>query len=159
MKIVLDTNVLMNGVRDEFSHGRRLIQAVLDGKIQAALSHRIKREHELITQRELHDQEYLVVLEQFYQVAEWVRPQRQFSVVEVDHEDDKFVDVAVAAGADYIVTSDSDLLDLDEVEKVKMITPENCWNLISGENEKENAAWKSWITSIGLGESTSSDKI
>lgn len=151
MKVVIDTNVLMNGVQDEFSYGRRLIQAVLDGKIQAAISHKIKREHELITQRELRDAEYLEFLEQLYQKAEWVRPLRQLRAVTEDHEDDKFVDAAVAAGANYIVTSDSDLLDLEEIEGVKMITPDACWTLVSGETQEENGAWTSWMKSIGLG--------
>lgn len=152
MKIVLDTNVLMNGVQDEYSIGHRLIQAVLDGKIQALISHRIKRENELITRRELHDQEYIDLLDAFYQQAEWVRPLRHLNAVKEDHEDDKFVDAAVAGSADYIVTSDSDLLDLEEVEGVKMITPQECWNILSGEDAREdNAPWKNWMKSIGLG--------
>lgn len=151
MKIVLDTNVLMNGVQDENSVGHRLIQAVLEGKIQAAISHRIKRENELITRRELHDQEYIDLLDQFYQKAEWIRPLRQLHAVTEDHEDDKFVDAAVAASADYVVTSDSDLLDLGEIEGVKMITPQVCWNILSGDSGEDNAPWKNWMKSIGLG--------
>lgn len=153
MKIVLDTNVLMNGVQDEFSVGHRLIQAVLEGKIQAAISHRIKRENELITRRELHDQEYIDLLEEFYQKAEWIRPFRQLHAVKDDHEDDKFVDAAVAAGADYIVSSDAHLLDLVEVEGVKIISPKECWNIVSGEDNQgeENGNWKNWMRSIGLG--------
>lgn len=150
MKIVLDTNVLMNGVQDDSSYGRRIIDAILAGKIIGIISHKIKRENDLITSRELKDASYLQLLQQYYDTAEWIRPHVHLNAVEEDHEDDKFVDTAVSAGAEYIVTSDSDLLDLGQVEQVKIITPQQFWAVYSDADET-GGAWNSWMKSIGLG--------
>jgi len=50
-----------------------------------------------------------------------------------DPNDDKIVACALAAGAEYIVTRDKDLLSLGEYEGVAMITPEEFLHVLRGQ--------------------------
>ena len=40
-----------------------------------------------------------------------------------DPDDNRFIEAAVAGGADYLVTGDRDLLDLTEYEGIEIVTP------------------------------------
>ena len=51
MKIVLDTNVLIDALTDEFNVQSKLIEAIIDGEIEAVCSLAVKREYELIRDR------------------------------------------------------------------------------------------------------------
>jgi predicted nucleic acid-binding protein len=53
--------------------------------------------------------------------AEGVEPAERLSVCR-DPNDDKFLECAVAAGADYIVSEDLDLLDLRQFRDIKILT-------------------------------------
>ena len=48
MKIVLDTNVLINGFKDEHSYEKRIIDAVIAGEIEAYANKQTLQENKLI---------------------------------------------------------------------------------------------------------------
>ena len=48
MKVILDTNVLIDATNDDFSRTWKIIDLVLQGKIQAFASEKILREYKLI---------------------------------------------------------------------------------------------------------------
>ena len=146
-RIVLDTNVLVNGMQDENSATFKLIEAAIARKLTAIISYKIKRENERLTNQLLNDGDYLQMLEDFYNVCEEVEPKRRIHVVETDKDDNKFVEAAVASGADFIVTSDSDLLDLEEFEGIRMITPEQLWGMYKDESEEDNP-WNVWVEQL-----------
>ncbi|HPI18992.1 MAG TPA: putative toxin-antitoxin system toxin component, PIN family [Candidatus Kapabacteria bacterium] len=52
-----------------------------------------------------------------------MKPKQNFRVITSDPDDNKFIDCAFAAKADYIITGDSHLLNLGSFEKCKIITP------------------------------------
>jgi putative PIN family toxin of toxin-antitoxin system len=56
-----------------------------------------------------------VFLGQHLQAAKWVRDVPEEYVLARDPKDSKYLNLAIAAGAQYVVTSDRDLLDLMEV--------------------------------------------
>jgi len=47
-----------------------------------------------------------------------------------DEDDQKFLELAVSANADYIVTGDKDLLDLKEINKIKILSPKDFLKLL-----------------------------
>lgn len=51
-----------------------------------------------------------------------VSPTEQLSVVERDLDDNRVIEAAVAAGADYVVTNDNDLLDLAPLPGLEIVT-------------------------------------
>ena len=50
-----------------------------------------------------------------------------------DPTDDKFLECAVAGGADYIVSGDADLLSLREVQGIPIVDAPTFWQALAGE--------------------------
>lgn len=149
LKIILDTNVLINADRGTHSYPARIMQAVLDGKIEAYSSHKIRRENHLIKKRILNDPEMHDLIERFLDTTTDVRPTNYFDAVETDHEDDKYVDAAVEAGADYIITNDYDLLNIGHFENTRMVRPEEFWKIFENSEDPDGKeAWQSWMSGL-----------
>jgi predicted nucleic acid-binding protein len=55
--------------------------------------------------------------------AEFVVPDVDLQVVERDPDDDKFLEVALAGDADYIVSGDTHLTDLESFRELPILTP------------------------------------
>jgi putative PIN family toxin of toxin-antitoxin system len=49
-----------------------------------------------------------------------------------DPDDDKILACAIAAGADYLVTRDKDLLSLDRYREIAILSPERLLHLLRG---------------------------
>ena len=123
MKIVIDTNVVISGI---FFGGnpRAIIEAVVDGNIDAFATVEIIEEYTEIIERMIDikqkklDQGFLSTLVMSLKVIE------SESEVEVcrDADDNKFIECAVDAKALYIVSGDSDLLDIQEYDGIQIIT-------------------------------------
>jgi putative PIN family toxin of toxin-antitoxin system len=72
--------------------------------------------------------EDIVVLSQF------VSDEPKLGAVSKDRDDDKYLAAALAARAQFVVTGDSDLLDLKEHEGIRIITPRVFLDLLHGVN-------------------------
>ncbi|MFA6027471.1 MAG: putative toxin-antitoxin system toxin component, PIN family [Patescibacteria group bacterium] len=146
-RIVIDTNVLIDGVQDEDSATHKIIKSCVDGKITAIISYRIKKENEKMINKLLNDSEYFSLMDEFFNACEEVSPEKRINAVDADRDDNKFVEAGVAADADYIVTSDSHLLDLDEYEGIRIITPEQMWNVYRDDSD-EDSQWNVWTDAL-----------
>ena len=113
MRVVLDTNILVS---------MALGGAV--GKIEAEwkadkfiilVSDEIVSEYLNVLQRpKLHLSQtvILAIVNRLYRKAEFVTPTEKISAIAADSTDDKFLEAAVAGGAECIVSGDHHLLDL-----------------------------------------------
>ncbi|HYV33760.1 MAG TPA: putative toxin-antitoxin system toxin component, PIN family [Candidatus Limnocylindria bacterium] len=126
MKIVLDTNVLINGFKDEYSYEKRIIDAVIAGEIEAYANKQTLQENRLISSQLIDNDEYKNQLNDLFTQINWVVNRRQIRVVR-DPEDNKILESAVEAEAEYLVTSDNDLLRLEEHGNVKIVNPAQFW--------------------------------
>jgi uncharacterized protein len=143
MKAVIDTNILINASEDDYNYGNRIIDAVLDGRVEAFANPQTLRENRLIARRKITDEAYLAKLESYFDAVGEVEGQR-IDVVE-DEEDNKILASAIAAGVDYLITSDWHLLKLEEYDGVKMITPQGFWS----EYETESGqGWQNWLNNF-----------
>lgn len=143
MKVVIDTNILINASEDDYNYGNRIIDAVLDGRIQAFANPQTLRENRLIARRKITDQDYLQKLENYFDAVTEVEGQR-IDVVE-DEEDNKILASGMAAGVDYLITSDWHLLKIGQYEGVKMISPQGFW----AEYETESGeGWQNWLNNF-----------
>ena len=123
MKIVVDTNVVISGI---FFGGnpRMIIEAVVDGDIDAFATVDIIEEYAKIIERMVDnkhkdlDQGFLSTLFMSLNVI------KSDSVIDVcrDADDNKFIECAVDAKALYIVSGDSDLLDIQEYDGIQIMT-------------------------------------
>ena len=58
--------------------------------------------------------------------VELVQPSFRFNVISTDPDDNKFVDCAIVANADFVITNDTDFAPLNEAGyKPRSITPED----------------------------------
>ena len=145
MKIVIDTNVLINGFKDEHSYEKRIIDAVIAGEIEAYANKQTLRENKLISSQLIDSDDYSRELDTLFAQINWVVNRRQIKVVR-DSEDNKILESAVEADAEYLVTSDNDLLSLDKYQGVKIVNPAQFWVNYKDEGMDLWKQWTSFIT-------------
>lgn len=145
MKIVIDTNVLINGFKDEYSYEKKIIDAVIAGEIEAYANKQTLRENRLISSQLIDSDDYQHDLNNLFAQINWVVNRRQIRVVR-DEEDNKILESAVEAGAEFLVTSDNDLLTLNEYQGVQIINPGQFWAKYKDEGMDLWKQWTSFIT-------------
>ncbi len=144
MKIVLDTNVLINGFKDEYSYEKKIINAVIAGEIEAYANRQTLQENKLIVSQLINNDDYRHELNNFFAQINWVINRRQIRIVS-DPEDNKILESAVEARADFLITSDNALLELKTHQRVKIVTPSQFW--IEYKDEGMDL-WKQWTNFI-----------
>ena len=144
MKIVLDTNVLMNGFKDEYSYEKRIINAVIVGELAAFANKQTLRENKLISRQLIDSDEYRKQLNDFFAQINWVTNRRQIRIVK-DPEDNKILESAVEAKAEYLITSDNDLLLLDKYQGVQIVNPAQFWVKYKDDGMD---LWKQWTNFV-----------
>lgn len=123
--VVIDTNVLVSG----FGFGGKpddCISLVLSDEIELVLSTDILHELAIVVEydrlpfsaKEGH--EFAGIVEE---TARIVEPTHSIDAVDVDPEDDKFLECTVVADADYVISGDADLLELDSYRGVEIVPP------------------------------------
>lgn len=147
VKIVLDTNVLINADRGEGSYGKRILDLVIKGEVEALITRQVKQENQLIIGRLVRDKKLRVGLEQFISLAREVEPETSGVALE-DEEDYKLLDAAVGGGAQYLITSDKHLLDVEEYEGVQMVTPAQFWQWWQKHQDDSGHTWAAWTKNI-----------
>ena len=126
IKVVLDTNIFISSI---FWTGNphTIVGLALDKKIVVYTSPAILTELEKVLHRDFkEDQEFVerqiaLILE----YAEIVRPLHQVNVVKEDPDDNKIIECALTAAADYIVSGDPHLTNLKEVFGIKIMKPKD----------------------------------
>ena len=147
--MVLDTNVLIDGFSDDFSAQARLVEAVRDGDLAAVTTPAIKKEYRLILRRLIDDPEYRDKIEDFLWMTQDVKSQRVDVAID-DEEDAKFIRAAVGGDADIIVSNDRHLLDIGEVDGIRIMTPQEAWTYYEDQSGG-SGEWQDFITGIGIG--------
>jgi len=119
--IVLDTNCLIQILPKKASH-RWLFDEIQDNTIELAVTTEILLEYE-----EIIDMIFspgvgndLVELLLSLDSTRLVEPSYRWTVVAKDADDDKYVDCAVAANADYLISNDKHFAVLDTIEFPKI---------------------------------------
>lgn len=152
-RIILDTNVLINGVQDENSYAHRIITSCLEGELQPILSKPILRENQFKTDELVIDEEYLNILDDYYDLAEMVLVRGKLRGVTDDPDDDKFIEASQEGKVDYIITDDAHLLDLEKYNSTQIMTPNEFWHHYREEYNEESAdeEWQKFAKNIGIG--------
>lgn len=144
MKIVLDTNVLISGFKDEYSYEKRIIDAVLKGQLQAFANRSTLRENKLIASKLISSDQYRTELNNLFAQIKPVDNRRQVHVVS-DPDDNKILESAVEAEADFLITSDNELLRLVRYKGVSIVSPAEFW--VKYQDDGENL-WQQWADYI-----------
>ncbi len=124
VKAVLDTNVLISSI---FWRGKpyKVVKKGIDKEYRIILSLPILKE----TQRKLRNKFHvpkpkIVLLMDILMIhSEIIDVKTNLEVVETDPDDDKIIECAVDGEADYIVSGDSDLTNLQEYKGIEILKP------------------------------------
>ena len=108
MRIVLNTNVLLAAL-PKASRFRFIISALITGKIELVISTAILLEYQEILSRKTNEVIANNFLEFLTKLPNAIRVDTPFTwgIIEVDPDDNKFVDAGLIAGADFIITYDN----------------------------------------------------
>jgi putative PIN family toxin of toxin-antitoxin system len=111
MIVCIDTNVLVQ-LFGQRQNGRPLRSALLDGNVSLVVSNEILLEYEeTVTRlsgaaRWAQIENFLLILYQLNSNVDFIQPSFRFQLIVADPDDNKFVDCAVTAQADHIITDD-----------------------------------------------------
>ncbi|HTL39372.1 MAG TPA: putative toxin-antitoxin system toxin component, PIN family [Methylomirabilota bacterium] len=140
LKIVIDTNVVIDASEDYFRYANRIIDLVIAGQVEAYANHATLAENKLLARRKIQDPGYLKKLEYFFEVVKPIQTSITKQVIE-DREDEKILASALSAHADFLITSDNHLLKLEKIKHTKIVRPNEFWS----EYEDEGEGWMKWI--------------
>lgn len=124
MRVVLDTNVLISATLWEGSAHKVLLRLIEeDAKIY--LSRAILEEYENSIKRDFVQvaERLPTLLETILSFSTLVEPTAKINVVS-DPDDNKIIECALEADADYILTYDKQLLKLGKYGKAQIVKPE-----------------------------------
>lgn len=111
MIVVIDTNCLLNILSLRHPHGV-ILDAWMDGRYDWAISNEVLSEYEEITRPRIGERrwnDFLTLLNSGAEVnGNLIRqqPDFRFQVIKSDLDDNKFIDCAITANAQWIITHD-----------------------------------------------------
>lgn len=120
---MIDTNLFVAAYWNRHSASAYVLQACLEGRVRLFYTDQIRREIFLIMRNIRASQPYHERVEAILAGGTRVDPTESVSVVADDPEDDKFIECALAAHAEYLVTSDDHLLRIGRHGDTEIIKP------------------------------------
>ncbi|MFH1850589.1 MAG: putative toxin-antitoxin system toxin component, PIN family [archaeon] len=124
MKVVLDTNILISAIGWE-GKPRVILEKCLDNRFRLATSHQILAEVCQVLARKKFSFIDKTIRDEFIMLlsglAEIVNPREKINICR-DKEDNKFIEAALAAKADHIVTGDYDLLEIKKYGGIRILS-------------------------------------
>ena len=124
MNIVCDTNILISGILFG-GNARTIIRMASRGFVTNFLSPHILRELEEVLARQkfgLNREQVLNIVALARDTFEFVDPAVSISAISSDPDDDRILEAAISASAEFIVSGDKHLLNLGEWEGLEVVT-------------------------------------
>jgi uncharacterized protein len=141
MKVVLDTNLLISAFITPNGEPAQVVKLLQTEDFYLLLSANVLTELERVIQypklRKLYqytDEQIATFLEGLRRVAVWVEETEPLSVVQNDESDNRFLELAVAGNARYIITGDKrHLLKIRRYQSIEIVSPIEFLTLIRAE--------------------------
>ena len=123
LKVILDTNVFISGILTSEGNPSTIIKAwKRTRKFQLFVSEEIIQEVLKVMARL--DVEADIILDWDKMIrknAVLVKPDKKITAIQKDISDNKFLECAVKVKADYIVSGDKHLTELEEFQRIKIV--------------------------------------
>jgi putative PIN family toxin of toxin-antitoxin system len=130
MRAVLDTNVVVSAVLSAGSPPDSILQAWRRGAFELATTTPLLRELETVLKRGhiagrlgWPSWERRAFVDDLRENSTLVVPEKRLQVIRADPSDNRILEAAAAAQADYVVSGDRHLLDLKTYEGIQIVTP------------------------------------
>ena len=134
VKVVFDTNVWISifmekTLRDEFSRVKEDLTVYISEDIGLEIAKVLQYSQvaEILRKIGIREKDVLRILAVN---SKKIEPKLKLHIVSEDFEDNKILECALAAGADFIVSGDKHLLKLCKFKKTKILTPREFFNSI-----------------------------
>ena len=139
MKAVLDTNVLISGIIATGVPHELLVKGFTD-EFEIIVSVETLRElrrtlHKYPERFDMTDDEIQTEVETVRYFATFVDPDIDIAAVDDDPDDDKFLEAAIAADVDYLVSGDNHLLDLGSFRGIDIVDPRTFYEQLDTSDE------------------------
>ena len=124
LRVTADTNILISGLVFRGGKPSQFLDLARTGKINLTESEAILDEMEGVLRRKFNwtDEQTADGRKRISALARTIRPSVELNVVKEDPPDNRIIECAVAAGSDYIVTGDKDLLRLKSYDSIQIKT-------------------------------------
>ena len=142
LKAVIDTNILIDAMNDDFSYTWKIVDLVLQGKVHAVASNKILRENRLIIERNIVKESDRQRLEKFMAQVEVVPVHKKIKIIKDDPQDDKFIECVDETQADYIISSDAHLLHLEQYKNTKILHPKDFYYEYKNKSGEADNEWQ-----------------
>jgi putative PIN family toxin of toxin-antitoxin system len=138
LKAVIDTTVWISGI---FWHGlpHQILEMWKAGDFEIIVSEAILTEIERkLSEKAIEFKIETEVVNEWLDLitgeAIFVQPQDKIQVCR-DPDDDLFLEAAVEGRADFIVSGDKDLTDMGKFREIKLVTPRQFYDFLTGDRE------------------------
>ncbi len=125
MKVVLDTNVLVSALHFG-GRPREVLDLARQGHFELVLSPFILQETERVLREKFRWEEKILdlTLSKLREVATVVDPRQRITLIKEKAADNRILECAVAAGADFLISGDTKhILPLKEYQGIKIVRP------------------------------------
>ena len=132
MRVVIDTNVLVSSFQNPDGHPKKIIDMWKNGDFILCISEAILFEYiDILGRLDIPKQKIKEMAELFKMMAyvEMVSDTILIDIIKDDPHDNKFIECAVAANAQYIISGDKHLKTLKEYGSIKILSPGEFLNL------------------------------
>ena len=132
MRIVLDTNVLISALMFGWNP-RMILESVIRGDLDLFVSEAIIFEFGEVLKRPKFGIPPSIInqiISELSTISELVRPSGNIAKKTDDPADNRILECAVEAKADYIVSGDNHLRELKEYRSFKIVTPQDLLEII-----------------------------
>ncbi|OGP91654.1 MAG: putative toxin-antitoxin system toxin component, PIN family [Deltaproteobacteria bacterium RBG_16_48_10] len=123
LRVVLDTNVLISAILFG-GNPRQILEKAIRGEIRLCISEPILEEFKGVLQRSKFDyspEMIQVILTELTGIADFVNPSKTIDVVLEDPGDNRVIECAAEAKANYIITGDFQLLKLSRYQNIEVL--------------------------------------
>jgi uncharacterized protein len=130
MRVVIDTNVVVSSALSSLGAPARIVQHGIEGTFQLVVSETILAEYKRALGYERARKRHKYTPDRIDKLISDIRDNAtlvagtlSLNVIREDPDDDKFLECAVEGGAEYIVSGDAHLLNLQNYQGIQILTP------------------------------------
>jgi putative PIN family toxin of toxin-antitoxin system len=131
-KIVIDTNILVSALIAKGFPSRIIDELILEEKVSLCLSNDVWEEYVEVLSRERFSKypsfktNAKIVLSKLIDLAIQFQPNLKINKIK-DEADNKFLELAVFANAEFLITGNTLDFTFDRFKNVKIVTPREYW--------------------------------
>lgn len=135
LKLVVDTNIVVSALLKPDSLPDLIINMILDKNFTLCLSEEIFNEYQGVLNRvkfkRLNQAKIRRLLLKIKKDAKWVRPSVSVDIIKKDPQDNKFLECALEAHADYFITGNTKHFSFKKFKNIHIVTPKEFLDIIA----------------------------